>query len=157
MSKKSKPSSSSIAVNRKATHRYFIEEHFTAGVVLQGWEVKALRAGKVQISESHVVIRKGEAWLLNSVINPLQTASTHIIPEPSRTRKLLLNRSEINRLIGATERDGYTIVPLKLFWKGGRVKADIGLAKGKKQHDKRASEKKRDWDREKARILSHKT
>lgn len=157
MAKKSnkKASPNTIVINRKARHEYFIEERFEAGLVLQGWEVKSLRAGKVQVDESHVIIKRGEAWLLGSIIIPLPTASTHIVPDPSRTRKLLLHNKELAQLIGAVERKGYTIVPLSMYWKSGKAKIEIGLARGKKQHDKRATEKERDWQREKARILKN--
>ncbi len=157
MSKKTddKPGASSIALNKRARFDYFIEERFEAGLVLQGWEVKSLRASKAQITESYVVIKNAEAWLLGAHVSPLNTASTHIHPDPTRTRKLLLNRSELHRLIGAVERKGYTLVPLALYWKKGRAKLEIGLAKGKKAHDKRATEKDRDWKRQKDRLLRH--
>ncbi len=142
-----------IAENRRARFDYFIEERFEAGLVLQGWEVKSMRAGKAQITESHVFLRNGEAFVIGVHISPLKTASTHVIPDPTRTRKLLMNRTELTHLLGAVERKGYTLVPLELYWKGGRAKLQIGLAKGKKQHDKRATEKDRDWEREKARAL----
>lgn len=142
-----------IAENRRARFDYFIEERFEAGLVLQGWEVKSMRAGKAQITESHVFLRNGEAFVIGVHIAPLKTASTHVVPDPTRTRKLLLNRNELTHLVGAVERKGYTLVPLELYWKGGRAKLQIGLAKGKKQHDKRATEKDRDWEREKARAL----
>jgi len=157
MSKKTddKPGTSSIALNKRARFDYFIEERFEAGLVLQGWEVKSLRASKAQITESYVVIKNAEAWLLGAHVAPLNTVSTHIHPDPTRTRKLLLNRSELHRLIGAVERKGYTLVPLALYWKKGRAKLEIGLAKGKKAHDKRATEKDRDWKRQKDRLLRH--
>jgi SsrA-binding protein len=142
-----------IAENRKARHEFFIEERFEAGLVLTGWEVKSLRAGRVQIAESYVVVSHGEVFLVGAHITPLLSASTHVITNPVRQRKLLLNRTEIDRLVGAVERAGYTLVPLELYWKSGRAKLRIGLAKGKKQHDKRASEKDRDWQRDKARLL----
>jgi len=142
-----------IAENRRARFDYFIEERLEAGLVLEGWEVKALRAGKAQITESHVYVRNGEAFITGAHINPLTTTSTHVIADPTRTRKLLLNKSEIAHLIGAVERKGYTIVPLELYWQRGKAKLRIGLAKGKKQHDKRATEKDRDWQRDKARLL----
>jgi SsrA-binding protein len=151
----SKPGSSTIALNRKARHDYFIEDNYEAGIMLQGWEVKSLRAGKVQLVDSYVFIKNGEAWISNLLITPLQTASTHISPEPTRVRKLLLHRSEIDRLIGAVERKGYTLIALALYWSKGKVKVDVGLAKGKKQHDIRATEKERDWQREKQRILKN--
>ncbi len=152
---KTKQGSSTIALNKKATFEYFIEQRYEAGMVLQGWEVKSLRAGKVQIVESHVIIKNQEAWLLGSIINPLATTSTHFTADPSRTRKLLLNHDELRKLIGSVERKGYTIVPLAMYWKGGRVKLEIGLAKGKQTHDKRDNVKERDWQREKGRILKH--
>ncbi|MDD2722798.1 MAG: SsrA-binding protein SmpB [Methylovulum sp.] len=144
---------STIAVNRQATHEYFIEERFEAGLVLQGWEVKSLRAGKVQLKESYVAIKRGEAWLSGAHISALLSASTHINPESVRSKKLLLNRHELNKLIGAVERKGYTLIPLSMYWKNGRAKLEIGLAKGKQLHDKRAASKDRDWQREKARIM----
>jgi SsrA-binding protein len=142
-----------IAENRKARHDYFIEDRYEAGLTLAGWEVKSMRAGRAQLAEAYVNIRNGEMFLQGAHISPLNSASTHVITDPTRTRKLLLNRSEIDRLVGAVERSGYTIVPLELYWKNGRAKLRIGLAKGKKQHDKRASEKERDWQRDKARVL----
>ena len=151
--KKSGTDDNTIAVNRKARFDYTIEETFEAGLVLEGWEVKALRAGKVQIQDAYVVIHHGEAFLLGGLINPLPTASTHIRPDPQRTRKLLLHRKELAHLIGATEQKGHTVVPLKLYWKKGRAKILIGLAKGKKTHDKRAAIKERDWQRDKTRLL----
>lgn len=150
-----RPGTSTIALNKRARFDYFIEERLEAGMALQGWEVKSLRASKVQITESYVVIKNNEAWLLGAHVTPLNTASTHIHPDPTRTRKLLLNRSELDRLIGAVERKGYTLVPLALYWKKGRAKLEIGLAKGKKAHDKRATEKERDWKRQKERLLRH--
>lgn len=142
-----------IALNRQAKHDYFIEERYEAGLVLQGWEAKSLRAGRAQLKESYVVLKGGEAWLLGSHIAPLATASTHVVPDPVRTRKLLLNRNELSKLIGHVERKGYTLVPLALYWKKGRAKLEIGLARGKKLHDKRATEKDRDWQREKQRVM----
>ena len=142
-----------IADNKKARFDYSIEDTFEAGVALEGWEVKSLREGRAQITESYVHLRDGEAWLLGAQITPLGTVSTHIRPDPTRTRKLLLHRHELDRLIGAVERKGYTLVPLNLHWRNGRVKLDIGLAKGKKSHDKRAAVKDRDWKRQQARIL----
>jgi SsrA-binding protein len=142
-----------IAENRRARYDYFIEERLEAGLVLQGWEVKSMRAGKAQVAEAYVYLKEGEAFLFGANITPLKTASTHVIPEPTRTRKLLLNKSELSRLIGSVERKGYTLVPLDLHWKDGRAKLEIGLAKGKKQHDKRATEKDRDWQRDKARVM----
>lgn len=142
-----------IALNRKATHDYFVEERFEAGIVLEGWEVKSLRSGKAQLDQSYVIIKNGEAFLLGGLITPLQTVSTHIHPDPQRTRKLLLHRREIDKLVGSVERQGYTLIPLSLYWKGKNVKLQIGLAKGKKDHDKRATEKDRDWKRQKQRIM----
>lgn len=142
-----------IALNKRARHEYFIEENLEAGMALQGWEVKSLRAGKAQITEGYVLVKNGEAWLIGAHITPLKTTSTHVVADPTRTRKLLLHRRELDRLIGAVERKGHTIVPLKLYWKNGKVKIEIGLAKGKQSHDKRASEKDRDWQREKARLM----
>jgi len=142
-----------IAVNRQAKHEYFIEERFEAGLVLEGWEVKSLRDGRVQLKESYVVIKRSEAWLSGAHISPLLSASTHIKPEAVRSKKLLLNRHELNKLIGSVERKGYTIIPLSMYWKNGRAKLEIGLAKGKQLHDKRATSKDRDWQREKARIM----
>ena len=142
-----------IAENRKARFDYFIEERYEAGLILQGWEVKAMRAGRAQLKEAYVFMRAGEAFLFGAHISPLASASTHLITDPVRTRKLLLNKSELSGLIGAVDRKGYTLVPLELYWKAGRAKLQVGLAKGKKQHDKRAVEKDRDWQRNKARIL----
>lgn len=153
--KKPSPSDNTIAVNKKARHDYFIEDSLEAGLVLEGWEVKSLRAKSIQLKESYVLLKDNEAWLFGAHISPLPTVSTHINPDPIRSRKLLLHQREIDRLIGAVERKGYTIVPLKLYWKRGRAKVEIGIAKGKQQHDKRASQKDRDWQREKARILKH--
>ena len=147
------PDERPIAENRKARFDYFIEDRYEAGLVLQGWEVKSMRAGKAQITEAYVFLRGGEAFVMGAHIQPLNTASTHVIAEPTRTRKLLLNQRELAHLLGAVERKGYTIVPLELYWKGGRAKLQIGLAKGKKQHDKRHAEKDRDWQREKSRAL----
>jgi SsrA-binding protein len=154
-SKKNKNASGSpiIAQNRQATHEYFIEEKFEAGLVLQGWEAKSLRAGRAQLKESYVVLKNGEAWLLGAHISPLTSASTHIVPDPVRNRKLLLQRGELNRLIGHVERKGYTLTPLSLYWSKGKAKLQVGLARGKKMHDKRASERDRDWQREKQRVM----
>lgn len=151
--KASHPSSATIATNKKAYHDYYIEQRFEAGLALEGWEVKSLRANRVQLKESYVLIKGGEAWLFGAHISPLPTASTHIHPDPRRTRKLLLHRGELNKLIGAVERRGYTVIPTNLYWKRGRAKLEVGMAKGKKQHDKRASEKERTWAREKQRLL----
>lgn len=152
MSKKHN-SDNQIAVNRKALHEYTIEERYEAGIVLEGWEVKSLREGRIQLDQSYVIVKSGEVWLFGSQITPLLTASTHIHPDPTRTRKLLLHESEISKLIGNVERKGYTLIPLKLYWKSKKVKLEVGLAKGKKLHDKRATEKERDWKREKARSI----
>lgn len=148
-----KTSDSTIVLNRKAGFDYFLEDQYEAGLVLEGWEVKSLRAGKVNLSDAHVIIKHGEAFLLGSLINPLITASTHTIPDPTRTRKLLLNRRELNQLIGSVERQGYTIVPLSLYWKKNNVKIKIALAKGKREHDKRDTIKDRDWQRDRSRIM----
>ena len=144
---------SSIAQNRKARHDFQIDETFEAGLVLEGWEVKSLRAGKIQLRDAYVMLKNAEAFLFGALINPLVSASTHVNPDPQRTRKLLLNRIEIDHLAGAIERKGMTAIALNMYWKGGRVKVQIGLARGKKQHDKRATEKQRDWQREKSRLL----
>ena len=143
----------SIIDNKKAFHDYFIEERFEAGMVLEGWEVKSIRAGRGQIKEAYVIVRHGEVFLFGAHISALPTASTHIHPDPVRTRKLLLHADEIKKLIGKVERAGYTLVPLNFHYKGGRIKCEIGLAKGKKQHDKREAEKEREWQREKQRII----
>jgi SsrA-binding protein len=142
-----------IVDNKKAFHDYFIEERYEAGMVLHGWEVKAIRAGRVQLKEAYVIINHGEIFLFGAHISALTSASTHVHPEATRTRKLLLNAEEIKRLIGKVERSGYTLVPLNLHYLKGRVKCEIGLAKGKKQHDKRETEKQRDWEREKQGIM----
>tara|TARA_B100000949_G_C14255627_1_gene440317 strand:- start:955 stop:1425 length:471 start_codon:yes stop_codon:yes gene_type:complete len=154
MSKK-KTSDNIIVINKKAGFEYFLEEDFEAGVVLEGWEVKSLRAGKINLSDAHVIIRHGEAFLLGAQIQPLPTAAAHLFPDPVRTRKLLLNRKELNKLIGSVERQGYTIVPINLHWRNNRIKAKIALAKGKKSHDKRESIKERDWQRDKSRLMKH--
>lgn len=154
--KKSKsPAGNVIAVNRRARHDYFIEDTLEAGLVLEGWEAKSLRAGNAQLKEGYVTIRNAEAWLIGAHFAPLKTASTHISPDPTRSRKLLLHREELDRLIGAVERKGYALVPLDLHWHKGRAKLTIGLARGKKQHDKRAASKDRDWQRQKERILKN--
>ncbi|MEW5783461.1 MAG: SsrA-binding protein SmpB [Pseudomonadota bacterium] len=143
----------SIVENKKAFHDYFIEERIEAGLVLEGWEVKAIRAGRVQLKEAYVIVKNGEVWLLGCHISPLSTASTHTKHDPVRTRKLLLHEREIAKLIGKVERAGYALVPLDLHFSKGRIKLTIGLAKGKKQYDKRESEKQKDWEREKARLM----
>jgi SsrA-binding protein len=152
-SKKSKVNSNSIVLNKKARHDYFIEQTLEAGLSLEGWEVKSLRESKVQIKESYVIIKNGEMFLFGAHISALQSASTHINPDPTRTRKLLLNRLEINRLREKIEQKGATVVPLKMYWKRGRVKLEIGVAKGKKNHDKRQDIKARDWQRDKQRAF----
>jgi SsrA-binding protein len=144
-----------IAQNRKAWHDYFIEQKFEAGLVLQGWEVKCLRAGRAQLKEGYVVIEHNEAFLVGTHFSPLTSTSTHIKANPTRTRKLLLHREELNKLIGATERKGYTLIPLQLYWQRGRAKLEIGLAKGKQAHDKRASIKERETNREMQRVLKN--
>ncbi|HOP17650.1 MAG: SsrA-binding protein SmpB [Chromatiaceae bacterium] len=153
--KKSASGGSTIALNKKARHEYFIEDRYEAGVSLEGWEVKSLRAGKINITEAYVTVKGNEAFLFGATISPLSSASTHVHPDPTRTRKLLLHREELNRLIGLIERKGYTLVPLAMYWKRGRAKVEIGLAKGKKLHDKRADSKERDWQREKQRIFKN--
>ncbi|HQO29530.1 MAG TPA: SsrA-binding protein SmpB [Accumulibacter sp.] len=143
----------SIVANKKAFHDYFIEEKFEAGVVLEGWEVKAIRAGRASIKEAYVIVRDGEVFLFGMHITPLLAASSHVRPDPVRTRKLLLHARQISKLIGQVERAGYTLMPLDLHFQRGRIKVEIGLAKGKKQHDKREAEKERDWQREKSRLM----
>ena len=143
----------SIIQNKKAFHDYFIEERYEAGIVLEGWEVKAIRAGRGNLKESYVILRQGEVFLLGCHISPLPEASTHVTPDPVRTRKLLLKADEIRKLIGKVERAGYALVPIDLHYVRGRIKIEIGLAKGKKQHDKRAAEKHKEWQREKQRVL----
>ncbi len=154
-SQNAKSGGSLIAQNKKARHDFFIEDAYEAGLALEGWEVKAMRAGRAQLKEAYVAIRGGEAWLLGSHISPLTSASTHVNADPTRTRKLLLHRRQLDNLIGLVERKGYTLVPLKLYWKTGRAKLEIGLALGKKQHDKRAADRDRDWKRQKERIMKH--
>jgi len=151
--KKTKAPSATIAQNKKARHDYHLEERFEAGLVLHGWEVKSLREARVQLKESYIQVRHGEAFLVGAHASPLISASTHITPNPLRERKLLLNKTELNRLIGAVERRGYSIVPVNMYWKRGRAKLEVALAKGKKLHDKRATERDRDWDRQKQRVL----
>ena len=143
----------SIAQNKKAFHDYFIEQRFEAGIALEGWEVKAIRAGRVQLKEAYVTVHNAEIHLVGCHVSPLPTASTHITPDPTRTRKLLLHTAEISKLIGSVERAGYTLIPLDMHYSRGRIKLEIGLAKGKKQHDKREAEKAREWQREKQRLL----
>jgi SsrA-binding protein len=151
----SKASSGTIAQNKRARHDYHLEEHFEAGIALQGWEVKSLRAGKAQLVDSYVLIKGGEAWLLGANITPLTSASTHVIADPQRTRKLLLHTREIAKIYAATAQKGFTCVATAIYWKGNRVKLDIALAKGKAQHDKRATLKEREWNRQKDRIMKH--
>ena len=153
MTKKKQNNDNVICVNKKATFDFFLEERFEAGVMLQGWEVKSLRASKGQLRDAYVLVKDGEAWLLGGVITPLQTASTHISPDAQRTRKLLLHRHELNKLIGAVERKGQALVAIKMYWSHGRVKLEIALAKGKKEFDKRHTQKDRDWQREKERLF----
>jgi len=143
----------SIVHNRKASHDYFIEQRFEAGIALEGWEVKAIRAGRAQLKEAYVIVSNGELFLIGSHISPLLAASTHLVPDPVRTRKLLLHAREISQLIGSVERAGYTLVPLDLHFKKGLIKLEVGLAKGKKQHDKREAQKDREWRREQQRLL----
>ena len=145
--------SSLIVDNRKARHDYFIEDKFEAGVALQGWEVKSIRAGRVQLKESYILVKNGELYLFGAHISPLSTTSTHFTADPLRNRKLLLHRKEISHLTGSVERKGYTLIPLKLYWKSGRVKLQLALGKGKKLHDKRETIKRREWDREHQRIM----
>jgi SsrA-binding protein len=147
----------SIIDNRKASHDYFIEDRYEAGMVLQGWEVKAIRDGRVQLKESYVIVRDGELYIMGMHVSPLATASTHIHPDAVRTRKLLLNAEEISKLIGKVEQRGYTLVPLNLHYKGSRIKLDFALGRGKKLHDKRDSSRDKDWAREKDRIMKHHT
>ncbi len=153
--KKSTPGTggSTIALNKKARHDYFIEDRIEAGLALEGWEVKSLREGRAQLTESYILLRGNEAWLFGMHISPLLSASTHVTPDATRTRKLLLHRREIDKLTGAVERKGYTLVPLALYWKRGRAKLEIALARGKQSHDKRAADKERDWNREKQRLM----
>jgi len=151
--KKGGEGGSTIVLNKKARHDFFIEERIEAGIALEGWEVKSLRAGRVQLRDSYVLLKDGEAYLFGALITPLPTASTHVHPDPQRTRKLLLHRREINKLIGAVERKGYALIATAMYWKKGKAKVEICLARGKQAHDKRESEKDRDWQRQKQRIL----
>lgn len=145
--------SSTIALNKKARFDYFIEDRLEAGLALEGWEVKSLRSGKVQIQDSYILLKDGEAYLFGALINPLPTASTHVHPDPQRNRKLLLHRHQLHKLIGAVERKGYALIPTAMYWKAGKAKLEIALAHGKKAHDKRETEKERDWKRESQRLL----
>jgi SsrA-binding protein len=151
----SKSPSTTIAQNKRARHDYHLEDHFEAGIALEGWEVKSLRAGKAQLVDSYVLIKDGEAWLLGANITPLTSASTHVVADPQRTRKLLLHGREISKLYAATQQKGFTCVATALYWKGNRIKVDIALAKGKAQHDKRATLKEREWNRQKDRLMKH--
>ena len=153
--KSHKSGSATIALNKRARHEYFIEEEIEAGLSLQGWEVKSLRAGKANISDSYVLLKEGEAWLFGATITPLSVASSHVVCDPTRTRKLLLNQRELNSLFGRINREGYTVVALSLYWKNAWAKVKIGVAKGKKQHDKRDDIKDREWQVNKARIMKH--
>ncbi len=150
---KSEHMPSNISKNRKATHDYSIEAKYEAGIVLEGWEVKSIRAARVQLRDSHIIVKKGEVFMIGCLITPLQTVSTHYIPDPNRTRKLLLSRREINKLMGRVQQEGYTIVPLNLYWKNNKVKVEIALAKGKKMYDKRAAEKEKEWGRDHQRAM----
>jgi SsrA-binding protein len=151
--RKTAGAANTIVVNKKARFDYFVEESIESGVALEGWEVKSLRDKRLQLKEAYVVMKDGEAWLIGAHISPLPTASKHVSADPTRSRKLLMHRREIDRLHGAVERQGYTVVPLRMYWKQGRAKLEVGLAKGKKQRDKRAVNRERDWQREKARVL----
>ena len=153
--KKSKSSDNTIARNRVARHHYFIDDEIEVGLVLEGWEVKSLRNGSLQLKESYVMIKNGEIWLTGAHISPLNSASTHIKPNPTRNRKLLAHRNEIDRLVGMVERKGFTLIALAAYWSRGRAKLKLGIARGKKAHDKRAADKERDWNREKQRTLKH--
>jgi SsrA-binding protein len=153
MAKKKSAPSSTIALNKKAKHDYFIEEKFEAGLELQGWEVKSCREGKAQLTDSYVIFKNGEAWLLGARIQPLPSASTHFVTEPDRTRRLLLNKRELAKLIAAVERKGHTVVATAIYWKKHLIKCEIALAKGKASHDKRETERERDWDRQKQRLM----
>lgn len=153
MSKDKNSGTGTIAQNKRARHEYFVEDKFEAGMVLLGWEVKSLRAGKLNLSDAYVLLKDSEAWLLGAHMTPLLQASTHVVADPTRTRKLLLNRKELNKLIGAVQQKGHTCVPLSVYWSHGRVKCEIALVKGKQLHDKRETEKERDWQREKQRLF----
>lgn len=153
MAKNNKVAENTIALNRKASHEYFFETQYEAGIELTGWEVKSIRSGRINLKESYVLIKDAQAWIIGMHISPLASASTHVQTDPTRTRRLLLNRSELKRLVGASQQDGYTVVILSLYWKKQRIKAKIALAKGKQLHDKRASKKAQDWSREKGRIM----
>lgn len=153
---KDKAGNSTIAQNKRARHEYHIDEHYEAGIALEGWEVKSLRAGRINLGDAYAIVKKSEIFLFGASIMPLISASTHVIADDRRTRKLLLHRAEIDKLIGAVERKGYTLIPLALYWKSNRVKIDLGVARGKQEHDKRDVEKERDWNREKQRVMRSK-
>jgi len=153
MAKEKKDKDSTIALNKRARHEYHIDERYECGLALQGWEVKSLRAGRINFGDSYALVKNGELYLFGASIPPLISASTHVVAEDRPTRKLLLHRAEIDKLIGAVERKGYTLVPTAMYWKHNRVKVELGLAKGKQDHDKRAAEKERDWNREKQRAM----
>ncbi len=153
MARKKEERAGRIADNRRALHEYFIDQRYEAGVALQGWEVKALRAGRLQLQEAYVLLKDGEAWLFGAHVSPLPTTSTHVVADPTRSRKLLLHRRQIDAMIGAVERKGFTLIPLAAYWIAGKAKIEVGLARGKKQHDKRADERDKDWQREKARVM----
>lgn len=148
-----KAAGGTIALNKRARHEYHIDEHYEAGISLQGWEVKSLRAGRINLGDAYAIVKNGEIFLFGASIVPLISASTHVVADDRRTRKLLLNRAEIDKLVGAIERKGYTLIPLALYWKQNRVKVDLGVARGKQEHDKRDTEKERDWNREKQRVM----
>ncbi|MBZ0221526.1 MAG: SsrA-binding protein SmpB [Dokdonella sp.] len=150
---KDKSANATIALNKRARHEYHIDEHYEAGIALQGWEVKSLRAGRANLGDAYAIVKGGEIFLFGASIVPLISASTHVVADDRRTRKLLLHREEIDKLIGAIERKGYTLIPLAMYWKNNRAKIDLGLARGKQEHDKRDSEKERDWNREKQRVM----
>ena len=152
---KKKDNSNTIALNKRARHDYELEDRFEAGLVLEGWEVKAIRDGKAQLVDSYVLLRNGEAWLLGANITPLLSASTHVVADPQRTRKLLLHAKELARIFAATNQKGYTCVATAMYWKGNKVKVEIALGKGKKLHDKRASQRDKDWNRQKERLMRH--
>ncbi|MFO1517776.1 MAG: SsrA-binding protein SmpB [Lysobacterales bacterium] len=151
--KDSEKGGGTIALNKRARHEYHIDERYEAGLALQGWEVKSLRAGRLNFGDAYALIKDGELYLFGAQITPLISASTHVVADDRRTRKLLLHREEIDKLVGAVERKGYTLIPTALYWKNNKVKVELGLARGKQEHDKRASEKERDWNREKQRVL----
>ena len=153
--KAGKGAGGTIALNKRARHDYHLEQRFEAGLALQGWEVKSIRAGRANIGESYAVVRGGELFLFGAQITPLIQASTHVVADERRTRKLLLHRQEIDQLVGKVEREGYTLVPTALYWKGNKIKAELALARGKQSHDKRDAERERDWNREKQRVLRH--